>query len=66
MAIKNEFNWKVSVEAGRHKITEACAYDTIYSESYGISNAMVHSGYDHSTNANDIGLVKTERYIRFK
>lgn len=63
--IKNEFNWKVTVEVGRYNITELCTDDTIYAASYGISHAIVHSGYNSASNAHDIGLVRTSSYIKF-
>lgn len=66
MAIKNEYNWAVTIEVGRHNITKTPAEDTIYAGSYGIANAIVHNLYNQETNANDIAVVRSSTFIRFK
>lgn len=66
MLIRNSYKWKVTIEVGRHNITASVLDDTIYSGSYGIDYAIVHTGYNEETNANDIGLVRSTSYIRFR
>ena len=65
-AFQNEYNWNILVHVGRHNITAAINSDTIYSATYSIGSVIVHNGYNSETNANDIGLVKTSSYMKFK
>jgi secreted trypsin-like serine protease len=65
-AFQNEYNWAIEVHVGRYNITAPLSQDTIYAAKYGISNAIVHNGYNSENNNNDIGLIKTSSYIKFK
>lgn len=66
MAIKNVYKWNVVITVGRNNISAPMYRDTIYADVYKISSAVLHKGYKHETNINDIALVRTARYIKFK
>lgn len=66
MVIRNDLKWNVMIFVGRHNISAPGNLDTIFAGSYKISNAIVHSGYNHNTNVNDIALVRTANFIKFK
>lgn len=65
-AFQNTYDWKILAHVGRHDISKALNADTIFSAAYSISQAVVHSGYNSDTNVNDIGLVRTSGYMKFK
>jgi secreted trypsin-like serine protease len=64
--MRNDLKWKVLIAVGRHNITAPAHKDTIYANTYKVKYCIVHSEYNYETNANDIALVKTDTYIKFK
>lgn len=65
-AFQNNYDWKILAHVGRYNISKGVIDDTIYSAAYSLSQAIVHNNYNYETGANDIGLVKTSTYIKFK
>jgi hypothetical protein len=67
LAIQNIYGWNVEMKVGRYDISKNPeTSDTIFSATYQIANAYVHNEYNSDTNANDVALVQSQGYIKYK
>ncbi|XP_031624548.1 venom serine protease-like [Contarinia nasturtii] len=55
----------IYVSVGRDDLRKDVKYDTLYSQNYDVSQIITHPYYNDQTDANDLAIILTKRFISF-